>query len=51
MRQVAGKICVVLGYGDVGKGCAQAYRGMSNTGSLIMGIVALAAALAGAAMG
>mgnify|MGYP000293641763 CR=1 FL=1 len=25
---IAGKICVVLGYGDVGKGCAQAYRGM-----------------------
>ena len=28
---VAGKICVVLGYGDVGKGCAQAYRGMGAT--------------------
>ncbi len=25
---IAGKICVVLGYGDVGKGCAQALRGM-----------------------
>ncbi|WP_320055837.1 adenosylhomocysteinase [Desulfuromonas thiophila] len=25
---VAGKRCVVLGYGDVGKGCAQAFRGM-----------------------
>jgi adenosylhomocysteinase len=25
---VAGKICVVAGYGDVGKGCAQALRGM-----------------------
>ncbi len=25
---VAGKKCVVLGYGDVGKGCAQAFRGM-----------------------
>ncbi|MBI3563494.1 MAG: adenosylhomocysteinase [Gammaproteobacteria bacterium] len=25
---IAGKICVVLGYGDVGKGCAQAFRGM-----------------------
>jgi len=25
---VAGKIAVVLGYGDVGKGCAQALRGM-----------------------
>ncbi len=28
---VAGKICVVVGYGDVGKGCAQAYRGMGAT--------------------
>ena len=28
---VAGKICVVLGYGDVGKGCAQASRGMGAT--------------------
>jgi adenosylhomocysteinase len=25
---VAGKKCVVLGYGDVGKGCAQAFAGM-----------------------
>ena len=25
---IAGKICVVNGYGDVGKGCAQAFRGM-----------------------
>jgi adenosylhomocysteinase len=25
---IAGKICVVGGYGDVGKGCAQAFRGM-----------------------
>lgn len=25
---VAGKIAIVLGYGDVGKGCAQAFRGM-----------------------
>lgn len=25
---IAGKICVVCGYGDVGKGCAQAFRGM-----------------------
>ncbi len=24
---LAGKVCVVLGYGDVGKGCAQAFRG------------------------
>jgi len=28
---IAGKICVVLGYGDIGKGCAQAYRGMGAT--------------------
>ncbi len=28
---VAGKIGVVLGYGDVGKGCAQAFRGMGAT--------------------
>ena len=25
---VAGKVCVVCGYGDVGKGCAQALRGL-----------------------
>jgi adenosylhomocysteinase len=25
---IAGKICVVAGYGEVGKGCAQAFRGM-----------------------
>ena len=25
---VAGKICVVVGYGEVGKGCAAAFRGM-----------------------
>lgn len=25
---IAGKTCVVCGYGDVGKGCAAAYRGM-----------------------
>ncbi|MFN2257968.1 MAG: adenosylhomocysteinase, partial [Desulfuromonadaceae bacterium] len=25
---IAGKRCVVLGYGDVGKGCAQAFNGM-----------------------
>jgi len=25
---IAGKICVVAGYGDVGKGCAQAFAGM-----------------------
>ncbi len=28
---VAGKIAVVCGYGDVGKGCAQAFRGMGST--------------------
>jgi adenosylhomocysteinase len=28
---IAGKICVVLGYGDVGKGCAQALRGTGAT--------------------
>ncbi len=28
---ISGKICVVLGYGDVGKGCAQAFRGMGAT--------------------
>jgi len=28
---VAGKVAVVLGYGDVGKGCAQAFRGMGAT--------------------
>jgi adenosylhomocysteinase len=25
---VAGKVAVVAGYGDVGKGCAQALRGL-----------------------
>ena len=25
---IAGKVAVVCGYGDVGKGCAQAFRGM-----------------------
>jgi len=28
---IAGKICIVLGYGDVGKGCAQAFKGMGAT--------------------
>ena len=28
---IAGKICVVLGYGDVGKGCAHAFKGMGAT--------------------
>jgi adenosylhomocysteinase len=28
---IAGKVCIVAGYGDVGKGCAQALRGMGAT--------------------
>ncbi|NIN36776.1 MAG: adenosylhomocysteinase, partial [Gammaproteobacteria bacterium] len=28
---IAGKICIVVGYGDVGKGCAQAFKGMGAT--------------------
>ena len=28
---IAGKICVVLGYGDVGKGSAQSFRGLGAT--------------------
>jgi len=28
---IAGKIAVVVGYGDVGKGCAQAFKGMGAT--------------------
>jgi adenosylhomocysteinase len=28
---IAGKIAIVVGYGDVGKGCAQAFRGMGAT--------------------
>ena len=28
---IAGKICVVCGYGEVGKGCAQALKGMGAT--------------------
>ncbi len=28
---IAGKVCVVAGIGDVGKGCAQAFRGMGAT--------------------
>jgi adenosylhomocysteinase len=28
---IAGKVCVVLGYGDVGKGCAQAFKGLGAT--------------------
>ena len=46
---IAGKICVVLGYGDVGKGCAQAFRGMGATVwvSEIDPICALQAAMEG----
>ena len=46
---VAGKICVVLGYGDVGKGCAQAFRGMGATVMIteIDPICALQAAMEG----
>ena len=28
---IAGKVCVIAGFGDVGKGCAQAFRGMGAT--------------------
>lgn len=28
---IAGKKCVVLGYGDVGKGCAQSFKGLGAT--------------------
>ena len=46
---IAGKICVVLGYGDVGKGCAQAFRGLGATVmvSEIDPICALQAAMEG----
>ena len=46
---VAGKIAVVLGYGDVGKGCAQAFRGMGATTMIteIDPICALQAAMEG----
>jgi len=46
---VAGKTCVVLGYGDVGKGCAQAFRGLGATVwvSEIDPICALQAAMEG----
>ena len=48
-EMIAGKICVVLGYGDVGKGCAQAFRGMGATVwvSEIDPICALQAAMEG----
>lgn len=46
---IAGKICMVLGYGDVGKGCAQAFRGLGATVwvSEIDPICALQAAMEG----
>ncbi|APG26054.1 MAG: adenosylhomocysteinase [Syntrophotalea acetylenica] len=46
---IAGKKCVVLGYGDVGKGCAQAFRGMGALVSVteIDPICALQAAMEG----
>ena len=46
---IAGKIAVVLGYGDVGKGCAQAFRGMGATTLIteIDPICALQAAMEG----
>ncbi len=46
---ISGKICVVVGYGDVGKGCAQALRGMGATVLIIEidPICALQAAMEG----
>jgi adenosylhomocysteinase len=46
---IAGKKCVVLGYGDVGKGCAQAFRGLGAMVSVteIDPICALQAAMEG----
>ncbi len=46
---IAGKRCVVLGYGDVGKGCAQAFSGMGALVSVteIDPICALQAAMEG----
>ena len=46
---VAGKTAVVLGYGDVGKGCAQAFRGLGANVSVteIDPICALQAAMEG----
>ncbi len=46
---IAGKIAVVCGYGDVGKGCAQAFRGMGATVRIteIDPICALQAAMEG----
>ncbi len=46
---IAGKKCVVLGYGDVGKGCVQAFKGLGATISVteIDPINALQAAMEG----
>ncbi|MCB2156715.1 adenosylhomocysteinase [bacterium] len=46
---IAGKRCVVLGYGDVGKGCAQAFAGLGAQVSVteIDPITALQAAMEG----
>ena len=46
---IAGKTCVVCGYGEVGKGCAEALRGMGGKVSVteIDPICALQAAMAG----
>ncbi|HLD87933.1 MAG TPA: adenosylhomocysteinase [Candidatus Omnitrophota bacterium] len=29
-RMIAGKVCVVAGYGDVGKGCVQSFKGLGG---------------------
>ncbi len=29
-RMIAGKVCVIAGYGDVGKGCAQSFKGLGG---------------------
>ncbi|ABA89165.1 S-adenosyl-L-homocysteine hydrolase [Syntrophotalea carbinolica DSM 2380] len=49
---IAGKKCVVLGYGDVGKGCAQAFKGMGALVSVteVDPICALQAAMEGFAV-
>lgn len=46
---IAGKVCVVAGYGDVGKGCAQTFRGLGGRVILteIDPICALQAAMEG----
>ncbi len=46
---MAGKVCVIAGYGDVGKGCAQAMRGLGSRVLIteIDPIIALQAAMEG----